>query len=135
MDKELILFVFLSLEPNKTSRILSPSNTCSLNEWLLPDYFPNYHPNLQFHQQRVILLYRHFNSLNSDFLFIYSMIRRTKKNSIFFSLFVFSSTHTLKKLNLAIPLKNIYTVSMCFGFYRFGDINCGLIERKEKYWE
>lgn len=75
---------------------------------------------------------RLFNSLSSGFPFIYLMISRAKKNSkIFLLLFVFSFIRApLSKVNLAISLRNLYTVRTYFCFQRFGGIGWGLIERR-----
>ena len=49
--------------------------------------------------------YRRFNSLSSNFLFIYSMISRTRKNSKIFSICIFSPCALLNKVNLSILLR------------------------------
>lgn len=61
------------------------------------------------------------------------MISMAIKNyKIFLLLYVFSLTCLLlSKTNVAIPLKNLCTVPIYFGFQRFGVIDYGLIERRE----
>ena len=98
----------------------------------LPDCFPELLQQFTMPPVQNYIILTDSLMFEQCFFFIYLMISKAKKNAkVFLLLFVFSLICALlRKMNLALPFRNLHPVLIRYGFQRFGVISYELIQRE-----